>query len=201
MSDSHLDLSRRAILAGFTAYATFSAKSACALETASHPPLFETNISQFIIFDPPGDFPSIQLRRIDGKLIDFARFRGKVILVHFWATWCPPCRRELKLLDELLSDVSSEKFEIAAISVDKGGHAAVRSFLKQINIKKLQMYLDPDAQIAKSAGNEGPAPFILYGLPVTYIVDRRGSIAGYVTGEADWRSAAALALLQYYMTK
>ncbi|MCI0350691.1 MAG: TlpA family protein disulfide reductase, partial [Acidobacteriales bacterium] len=178
-----------------------AARRAQALPPADDPPLFQTNISQFIIYDPPVAVPAVRLQRIDGKRIDIASFRGKAILVNFWATWCPPCQRELPLLNKLHDIVRSEPLEIVAISVDKAGSTAVKPFVNRLNIERLRPYLDPGGQIAKSVGEDGPAPFVLYGLPITYIIDRQGDIVGYLSGEADWTSAAGLALLRYYMRR
>ena len=121
--------------------------------------------------------------------------------MNFWASWCPPCRRELPLLDELQGIMRGEPLEIVAVSVDKAGSAVVEPFVKRLKIERLRPYLDPKGQIAKGAGEDGPAPFVLYGLPVTYIIARRGRIAGYLVGEADWTSMPGLKLLRYYMTR
>lgn len=195
------DFSRRAVLAGLTCFLSPAAERAQAHQTADDPPLFQTNVSQFILFDPPLALPAIRLQRIDGKRIDLVSFRGKVILVNFWASWCPPCRRELPLLDELQGVMRGEPLEIVAISVDKAGSAMVEPFVKRLKIERLRPYLDAGGQIAKGAGDEGPAPFVLYGLPITYIIDRRGRIAGYLVGEADWTSTPGHKLLRYYMTR
>jgi thiol-disulfide isomerase/thioredoxin len=194
------DYSRRAVLAGFASFLSLASERAQALPSADDPPLFQTNVSQFILFDPPLAVPAIRLQRIDGKLTDLASFRGKAILVNFWASWCLPCQRELPLLDELQGIVRSEPLEIVAVSVDKAGSIAVQSFVKRLNIKRLRPYLDPMGEIAKSAGEEGPAPFALYGLPITYIINRRGRVAGYLVGEADWTSTPGRTLLRYYMS-
>jgi len=188
------------VLTGVASLLSSAAGLAKALEPANDPPLFQTNVSQFILFDPPLAVPAIRLQRIDGALIDLASFRGKAILLNFWATWCPACQRELPMLDELQGVMLSEPLEIIAVSVDKAGSTAVQPFVKRLNIKRLRPYLDPIGEIAKSAGEEGPAPFALYGLPITYIISRHGLIAGYLAGEADWMSAAARTLLRYYMT-
>jgi thiol-disulfide isomerase/thioredoxin len=187
------------VLLGLTAILSEVAELAKAVEPADDAPLFQTNVSQFILFDPPLAFPVIRLRRIDGKLVDLASFRGKTILVNFWATWCTPCQRELPLLDELQGIMRSEPLEIVAVSVDKAGSTAVQPFVKRLNIKRLQPYLDPMGEIAKNAREDGPSPFVLYGLPITYIISRRGHIAGYLAGEADWTSTGGQRLLQYYM--
>lgn len=192
-----IDFSRRSLLAGLTSYLSVAAAQA---RPIADPPLFQTDLSQFILFDPPLALPAIRLQRLDGKLTDLAAFRGKAVLVNFWASWCPACRRELPLLDELHAIMRSVPIEIIAVSIDKAGHAAVGPFLRRLNIKRLRPYLDPMGEIAKGVGESGPAPFVLYGLPITYIIDRGGRIAGYLVGEGDWTSAPGLALLRYFMT-
>jgi thiol-disulfide isomerase/thioredoxin len=192
------DFSRRAVLAGLTSFLSSPAELAHADQTDDNPPLFQTNVSQFILFDPPLAVPAIRLQRIDGKLIDLASFRGKSVLVNFWATWCPPCQRELPLLDELQGVERSGRLEIVAVAVDKDARGtAVQSFVKRLKLTRLRPYLDPAGEIAKSVGEEGPAPFILYGLPVTNIINRGGHVAGYLVGEADWMSTARRTLLRY----
>jgi thiol-disulfide isomerase/thioredoxin len=195
------NICRRAVVAGLTCVLGVAAALAQALPQVDDPPLFQTNISQLILFDPPLAVPAIQLQRIDGKLTDLSAFRGKAILVNFWATWCPPCSRELPRIRELKAAARSEPLEIVAVSVDKEGSAAVEPFVKRLNIGRLLPYLDPSGQIAKSPGEDGAAPFVLYGLPITYIIDRHSRIAGYLVGEADWTSPAGLTLLRYYMTR
>lgn len=82
----HFDFSRRAVLAGFASSLSLPAGRAQAFSTADDPPPFQTNVSQFIIFDAPLAVPAIRLQRIDGKLTDLASFRGKTVLVNFWAS-------------------------------------------------------------------------------------------------------------------
>ncbi|WP_162180430.1 TlpA disulfide reductase family protein [Methylocapsa aurea] len=192
------EASRRAVLTGLGSILGLAAGTGQALPAGVDPPPFQTRVAQFIVFEPALAAPAIRLERIDGKLIDLAGFRGKAVLVNFWATWCPPCRRELPLLAELQEIVRSEPLEIVAISIDKEGSRAVQPFLERLNIKRLRPYLDPRGQIAKGIGDNGPAPFVLYGLPISYIIDRDGCVAGYLVGEADWTSSTGRALLRYY---
>jgi thiol-disulfide isomerase/thioredoxin len=141
----------------------------------------------------------MRVERIDGKLIDLSMFRGKVILVNVWATWCPPCARELPLLERLRDVVRSEPLEIVAVSIDASGRDVVKPFLKRLHIERLPIYLDPARHLAKNVGDDGTSPFVLYGMPMSYVVDRLGRIAGYLIGEADWSSTEGLRLLRYYM--
>jgi thiol-disulfide isomerase/thioredoxin len=163
------------------------------------PPLLRTTDSQFVEFRPAALAPPLALERIDGKLIPLEGFRGKAVLLCIWATWCPPCRRELPLLERLQKIVDPKKLEIVTVSVDKAGKPAVDKFLKSVNVRRLDTYLDSQGRIARHADQESAAPFSLYGMPITYVIDRGGFVMGYITGEVDWTSDDALAFLQHFM--
>ena len=94
--------------------------------------------------------------------------------------------------------VDPRSLEIVAVSIDKGGRPAVEAFLKRVNVTHLQPYLDPQAKIAKHVKEEAASPFVLYEMPISYVIDHRGCIAGYITAETDWTAGEGLALLRYY---
>jgi thiol-disulfide isomerase/thioredoxin len=189
-------LSRRGVLSGL---ACMTASSASALDDT--PPLLRTNSSQFIEVRPSRSASPTRIERIDGRLTDLDSFRGKVVLVSFWATWCPPCRRELPLLERLQRVVDPKSLEVVAVSIDEGGKPAVEAFLKRANVTRLRPYIDPRGMVASRVDKDIPAPFILFGMPISYVIDSQGRIAGYITGEVDWTGGAGLALLKYYMDR
>lgn len=165
------------------------------------PPPLQTNGSQFIELMPRSQAPAVSLKRLDGKSIPLDKFRGKVVLLSFWATWCPPCRRELPSLERLKTSVDSRNLEIVPVSVDKTGKAAVEDFLRRANVRDLEIYLDSQQRIAGHDEQETQTPFLLYGMPITYVIDKDGWIIGYVTGEVDWASAEAASFLGYFMDR
>jgi thiol-disulfide isomerase/thioredoxin len=158
-----------------------------------------TNDSQFIELRPAVEGPALKLERIDGRSVSLASFRGKAVLLCFWATWCPPCRRELPLLERLQKIVDPRKLEIIAVSVDKGGKPVVEKFLKSVHVERLRPYLDASGQIIGRADQTASTPFLLYGMPISYLLDRHGRVAGYITGEVDWTSDEGLSFLRRYM--
>ena len=129
------------------------------------PPTLRTSGSQFIELQPLAPAPQIMLDRLDGKSIPLSASHGKVVLLSFWATWCPPCRRELPTL-ERLQRTFPRKLEIAAISVDRADRPTLERFRDSLNVKQLRIYLDPDGRIAERANQETGAPFPLYGMPI-----------------------------------
>ncbi|MBX6329104.1 MAG: TlpA family protein disulfide reductase [Pseudolabrys sp.] len=190
--------SRRAITIGLGTAALASATRAQIATWGEAPPALHTSRSQFVELRPLQEVPSLVLQRIDGKTIALNAYRGKAVLVNFWATWCPPCRRELPLLDKLRQTSSRRSLEIVPISIDKTERSVVEGFLKRLNVTHLRPFVDADGRIAKQAGSDAPTPFVLWGMPISYIIDRDGRLAGYITGEVDWTSNQGRAFLNYY---
>jgi thiol-disulfide isomerase/thioredoxin len=191
-------LSRRACVVGLLAAGLAPDGKAKIADSGDGPPLLQTLRSQFVELRPLSEVPALMLERIDGKAVALNALRGKAVLVNFWATWCPPCRRELPLLDNLRRMTAQQSLEIVAVSIDQGGRPAVEPFLRQLGIKYLRPFLDPLGRIAKPAGSDAPTPFVLWGMPISYIIDRQGRLAGYIEGEVDWTADQGQALLNYY---
>ncbi len=131
--------------------------------------------------------PEFKLPAPNGKTVSLSDFRGKVVMVHFWATWCPPCVEELPTLAQLYGSLAGKDFEMLAVSVDEGGAAAVTSFMHKNNLN-LPVLLDTDHATASRYGT--------FKFPETYILDREGVVRYKVIGARDWRDPAALQLLQ-----
>jgi thiol-disulfide isomerase/thioredoxin len=190
-------LSRRAVAFGL-AGAAMSSSVGAQPSVDRPPPQLRTATSQFIELRPLVEPPALGLRRIDGKTIHLNALRGKVVLMSFWAMWCPPCRRELPALEHLGQVIDPRDLEIVAISIDKGGKDSVAAFSRNLGVVRLQPFLDPDGLIAVQPGQASPSPFVLHGMPISYVVDRLGRVAGYIVGEVDWTSGDALALVRFY---
>jgi peroxiredoxin len=188
----------RLALCALAAFALEGAFSLWPAQAQADMPPLQTNSSQFIELRPRPDAPQLTLERLDGKSIRLDAFRGKVILMSFWATWCPSCRRELPSLQRLRAQANPRRLEIIPISVDTQGKNAVAGFLQRIGVNELPIYLDSQQKIASRADAEANAPFPLYGMPITYVIDKNGSVVSYIAGEVDWTSAEALSFLTYF---
>jgi peroxiredoxin len=127
--------------------------------------------------------PEFRLPALDGRQVSLADLRGKVVMVHFWATWCPPCVEELPTLAKLNQDLTGTDFEMLTVSVDEGGSAAVTAFLQKYRLN-VPVLLDPGRSIANLYGT--------YKFPETYIVDREGIVRYKVIGPRDWRGPNAV---------
>jgi peroxiredoxin len=131
--------------------------------------------------------PEFTLRSLDGKTVSLSSYRGKVIMVHFWATWCPPCVEELPTLERLYRAQTGKDLEILAVSVDEGGAGAVGQFMQK-NRFALPVLLNPDQSVARRYGT--------FKFPETYLVDREGIVRRKIIGAADWTSPAAQKIIQ-----
>jgi thiol-disulfide isomerase/thioredoxin len=196
-----LRISRRTVIRGLAAAASLTAsRSFAASEPPNNPPRFETGGYQFTILRPAKIVPAIPLTRLDGTTRDLMTLRGRVVLLNFWATWCAACRTELPILDRVQATMAETGLQVVAVSVDRGGGRAVEPYVRALNIRHVQIYLDPDGLLAHSdKENRVQAPFALYGMPISYLIDSAGRIVGYMPGAADWTSKAGQDLLRYYL--
>lgn len=124
----------------------------------------------------------------EGKALKLSDWRGRVILVNLWATWCAPCRKEMPDLAELQKELGSADFEVVAISVDRKGVEASAGFLKETGADLLKLYVEPSGTILGTLQAAG--------LPVTILIDRSGNEIGRLLGPADWASPDAVALIK-----
>jgi peroxiredoxin len=121
--------------------------------------------------------PEFRLSALDGKQSGLSDYRGKVVMVHFWATWCPPCVDELPTLERIYRSFDDRDFVLLAVSVDEGGAETVTTFMQR-NRLTIPVLLNPGGSVAKSYGT--------FKFPETYLLDRRGIVRYKVIGAADW---------------
>lgn len=134
--------------------------------------------------------PDIAITTLDGKQFKLSELKGKVVLLNFWATWCPPCREELPSMLKLNAAMAGKPFQMVAISIDEGGAQAVSSFLASNNYA-LPAYLDPTGTAAKQYG--------ITGVPESFIIDRNGVMVKKVVGGVPWDSPEVLAFFEGLM--
>ncbi|MEL6239264.1 MAG: TlpA disulfide reductase family protein [Pseudomonadota bacterium] len=116
-------------------------------------------------------------------------FKGKTVLVNFWATWCAPCLRELPSLDALQGELGGEAFEVLAVAADPKGPDAAADFLEKLEIENLTLYADPKLRLATSIGGQAV-------LPISILYNANGDEVGRLVGEADWASDDAKRLIR-----
>lgn len=141
----------------------------------------------------PRPLPPLDIRDATGRPVSFDRFRGKVVLLNLWATWCGPCRAEMPVLDRLQAKFGGPGFEVVALSTDAGGVKAVREFYGSLPVKHLAIYVEGEDNVLTTLG----AP----GLPTTLLVDAEGRELGRYLGAADWESEAFMRMLNQHIHK
>ncbi|MEX2616843.1 MAG: TlpA disulfide reductase family protein [Alphaproteobacteria bacterium] len=146
------------------------------------------SMAQFSRNDPLLPAPDVEFLNAAGEALTLSAFRGKVVLVNFWATWCAPCIREMPSLDRLKAKIGDNDFEIVAISEDRKGAEVAIPFLKKLGIENFTSYFDTRMKLARGFG--------LIGMPTTYLIDREGNIVGSLSGTAEWDSPEAVATVR-----
>lgn len=121
--------------------------------------------------------PDFTLRDLAGREVRLADLRGKVVLVNFWATWCPPCREEIPSMVGLNRAMAGKPFQMLAVSIDEGGKQAVEAYLAKAGAA-LPVLLDTEKKIGKRYG--------ITGVPETFVIDRQGVILKKVVGPLAW---------------
>jgi thiol-disulfide isomerase/thioredoxin len=134
--------------------------------------------------------PDFTVRDLVGKETRLSDLKGEVVLVNFWATWCPPCREEIPSMAALNVLMSGKPFRMLAISIDEGGKDAVEAFFKQSKTS-LPAYLDNSGAIGKVYG--------ITGVPETFVIDRKGVIIKKVVGPLDWNAPEVVKFLNETM--
>ena len=118
-----------------------------------------------------------------GNEITLADYEGKVVVLNFWATWCPPCRAEMPSIDRLAGEVAGDDIAVLALSTDRHDVQKVVDFFSDTGVENLKVLQDRRGAVAREAG--------VLGLPVTVILDREGRELARMQGDAEWDSASA----------
>jgi thiol-disulfide isomerase/thioredoxin len=114
-----------------------------------------------------GPAPAWQLKDVNGAPVSFEQFKGKVVVVDFWATWCPPCRAEIPGYVEMVRKHGPEGLVIVGISLDQAGPDVVKTFAAKMGIN-YPLVMGDEAVVAAFGGVEG--------IPTTFLIDRQGQI-------------------------
>ena len=115
-------------------------------------------------------------------------WRGKYVLLNFWATWCAPCRKEMPHLAELQREFGGERFEVLTLATGRNSPDGIRNFFAEAGIDNLPRHQDPKQALASQMG--------IFGLPITVLIDPEGREIARLRGDADWTSDSAKAIIK-----
>jgi thiol-disulfide isomerase/thioredoxin len=135
--------------------------------------------------------PAVRFMDASGRVMTLEDFRGRVVVLNLWATWCTPCVAEMPMLDRLQQQLGEEDAIVVALSIDRGGQEAVQEFYQRTGVTHLKVFVDPTMRAQSDLG--------LLGLPTTLIIDREGRERGRLVGPAEWDDAAAVDLVRRAM--
>jgi thiol-disulfide isomerase/thioredoxin len=139
----------------------------------------------------PRPLPEIQFENAQGEAMSLADFRGKVVLLNIWATWCAPCRREMPTLDRLQATLGGPDFQVVALSLDRKGLPVVQEFYAEFGLDTLPIYVDESGEVQRALS--------VLGLPTTLLLDRDGNEVARLLGPAEWDSPETVAFLRDYL--
>ncbi|MFQ5694345.1 MAG: peroxiredoxin family protein [Nitrospinota bacterium] len=135
--------------------------------------------------------PPFVLPDVNGNTVRLADFKGKVVLLNFFATWCTPCRWEMPEMERLHQAYKEKGFLVVAISIDRS-RGVIPPFVKEMNLTFPVLH-DPDLQVARKFGARG--------LPSTYLIDAQGKVIGSATGPREWFGKEARAYIENLLSK
>jgi peroxiredoxin len=146
--------------------------------------------SQAVVVTLGEQAPKFRLRDLAGNTVSLESYRGTVVMVNFWATWCGPCRIEMPAMESLYRTFARRDFEILAVSTDPQGAAVTKPFRQEMGLS-FPILHDADYQVG-----------LIYGartLPMTFIVDRQGVLRQRIFGARDWASPEAVRLIRNFV--
>lgn len=149
-------------------------------------------VANFRAYPEPQEVAEVTFLDGEGREHRLADFRGKLVLLNLWATWCAPCREEMPALDRLEGEMGSDRFQVVALSVERNGLDLARTFLKEVGVEHLALFNDSSAR----------ANFTLkaFGLPTTLLISPDGKEIGRLVGPAHWDSEDAQRLIEAALT-
>ena len=126
--------------------------------------------------------PDFTLQTSNGNSVSLSDFKGKAVLLNFWATWCVPCKKELPSMQRLYDFLKKDGIEVIAISIDRDQRERVNQYVKDYRLT-FPVLLDPSQKVRKS--------YFIMGLPTSYLIGGDGKLKGFVSGEREWDSPTA----------
>jgi peroxiredoxin len=135
----------------------------------------------------PAVGPDFALPDLSGQAVRLSAYRGQVVLVNLWATWCPPCRDEMPSMERLYRRLKDRGFMLLAVSEDEAGLSVVKPFVEQLAIT-FPVLLDPQGEVGRK--------YAVWGYPESFLLDRDGRIVERVVGPRDWASPSQIGQIE-----
>ena len=152
--------------------------------------LEKPNLKNLIIIKNPKLYEDVIFMDINQKNVNLDDFKGKLIILNFWATWCAPCREEMPSLDNLQSNTKLNNLKIFPINVGQEDRSQSERFFKELNINNLDIFIDAPITLAKK--------FSLRGVPTTILFNKEGKEFARIIGSIDFNDEEFINWLKLY---
>jgi len=136
--------------------------------------------------------PNFSLEDLGGKKSELKHFKGKVVFLNFWATWCGPCKEEMPSMEELSKQFKDRDFVFLSISVDYAGVKPVKDFIEKHRYT-FPVLIDPKCETLDL--------FEVKGIPTTFLIDKKGFIIGKAIGPKDWKRPEVVSIINFLLEK
>ena len=148
------------------------------------------NIKNLVLINKPKIYEQVTFKDKNQKTVDLVNYKGKLIALNFWATWCAPCREEMPSLDSLQADNRLNNLKIFPINIGQDDLSKSEIFFKELNIKNLDIYFDSKITLAKI--------FSLRGVPTTILFNKEGEEFARILGSIDFDDVNFINWLKLY---
>ena len=152
--------------------------------------LEKSDLKNLVLIKNPKLYENVIFMDINQKNVNLDDFKGKLVILNFWATWCAPCKEEMPSLDELQSNTKFSNLKIFPINIGQENASKSESFFKELNIQNLEIYFDAPTTLAKK--------FSLRGVPTTIIFNKEGKEFARIIGSIDFNDDEFINWLKLY---
>lgn len=147
-----------------------------------------SRVLNMVVHDTPRALPAFDFVDGAGNRHGLEEFRRKIVALHFWATWCIPCRAELPTVNALQEKIGGVDFTFVPLSVDRDGAALVKQYYEDHGIEHLTVYIDEGMDAARA--------MLVNGLPYTILIDREGLEIARILGDRNWTASDTVILMR-----
>jgi thiol-disulfide isomerase/thioredoxin len=148
------------------------------------------DINNIVINKKPKSYEEVIFKDENKNEVNLVNYKGKLLILNFWATWCLPCKEEMPSLDLLQSNSRLDNLKIFPINIGQENLAKSKIFFRELDIKNLNIYLDPSVNLAKK--------FSLRGIPTTILLDKEGKEFARIIGSIDFKDKKFINWLSTY---
>ncbi|AUQ51269.1 disulfide interchange protein tlpA-like protein [Phaeobacter inhibens] len=168
---------------------TLGANAALAADPAVLADMRQGDMKKLVLHNAPKPVSSAEFQLADGAgAATLGDYKGKIVLLNFWATWCAPCRKEMPQLSELQEEFGGDEFEVLTLATGRNSPAGIQKFFDDTGITNLPRHQDPRQAVAREMA--------VLGLPITVLLNREGEEIARLRGDAEWNSDSAKTIIR-----